>query len=851
MSKDVRTCVCWMHELLTRRIKPPRRDLRAVSSHSQVTPLYDTSTITVPMGLFVGGADTLIDVPRLLSLMPAYSGPVAIPATTAGEVLHQPAPGAHAIIVRTRYRDYQRFGAAAAAATAASAIGRGAGGKHPTTMHSRVRSAMLGEAGDKLEDIVTNSTSGSPAAPLHETHHRPLRSLASEVGARARPSSSPSALARSRWDRLQHLIMPPGVTSVEEVKQRLDNLAIDDDVSHGRPAAAGGGAPLRHHRRSSTVGSTDASTYKSGDGEVIRRTTSGTRIGREGAISSGTGAGGGRLTQDRTAPMSGRSTLTSLVDIGAAAAEAIRRSASSAGILGKAAAAAAATAAAAAAPHPHPGGASHASRRDHHEGGAPCMHSAARTHQSLPDLALSLIADWVRGDEFPHDEDELQSALRDARNDDDDTDSAGSEGSLSPGDGNDDDATSGHRTGSRVAGNEEPPSGQQLRRRRSGAHGNSNAAQRQSAAEGAPLAQSFYADEGDRSRATASPVPSIGMNIDSDRDRTPVTAGNAHQHQQQQKSPPRQYIRSDTGATETDSRRGSPPSLHDQEQQRPAPAEALNVSNEVSAGRGISERSSRLGPVGAAAHVQWESTRHDDDDNDEVGFDRSTAHAASQTDPSSMTSSSPRRQGKSGGAAGAVPATPPPSSGPRQHVPRLQQQQHDAHPPSSVAAPPSSAASPAPFVLERHPPFLFIEPLFEHLDYLWARTVTDRAFPATIALLDKYRHRQAMIGPPRQAPAVVPFAGAPGIAHGATHMEDDGQGLRWRASHAPVGVGSLSSVAGGVDTARFQMLAYPGSGGYWSSNSGSSIESAGHVRMPQPLQHEHVTSLSSAPPAMG
>jgi hypothetical protein len=51
---------------------------RGVSEHRRM-PLYDTQKVSVPLGLFVGEADTLIDIPRLLRLVPTHSRPVPPP----------------------------------------------------------------------------------------------------------------------------------------------------------------------------------------------------------------------------------------------------------------------------------------------------------------------------------------------------------------------------------------------------------------------------------------------------------------------------------------------------------------------------------------------------------------------------------------------------------------------------------------------------------------------------------------------------------------------------------------------------------------------------------------------------
>jgi hypothetical protein len=53
-------------------------------------------------------------------------------------------------------------------------------------------------------------------------------------------------------------------------------------------------------------------------------------------------------------------------------------------------------------------------------------------------------------------------------------------------------------------------------------------------------------------------------------------------------------------------------------------------------------------------------------------------------------------------------------------------------------------------VLERQQPFVFVEPAYEHLDFLWATGVATRAFPAVVALLARFRHRQVQVARPRQ-----------------------------------------------------------------------------------------------------
>jgi hypothetical protein len=73
------------------------------------------------------------------------------------------------------------------------------------------------------------------------------------------------------------------------------------------------------------------------------------------------------------------------------------------------------------------------------------------------------------------------------------------------------------------------------------------------------------------------------------------------------------------------------------------------------------------------------------------------------------------------------------------------------------------------FVLERQPVFIFEEPAYEHLDFMWGATAKVRAFPAVVALLNRFRHTQQRVRPPYQptsqanatAPALHPSAGAP------------------------------------------------------------------------------------------
>lgn len=68
----------------------------------RVVPLYDTRHISIPIGVWIGGKDTLIDPARLMALLPPLSGPIPIPLSQAGHVLHQPGPGLPPITVDTR-----------------------------------------------------------------------------------------------------------------------------------------------------------------------------------------------------------------------------------------------------------------------------------------------------------------------------------------------------------------------------------------------------------------------------------------------------------------------------------------------------------------------------------------------------------------------------------------------------------------------------------------------------------------------------------------------------------------------------------------------------------------------------
>ena len=90
---------------------------RILQEH-QIMPLYDTRIIKTPLALFVGGADTLIDIEKLLMVLPAYSGTLRIPKNQSSTILYQPLPGTKAIAVKATYQQYKQIRSLALSALA-------------------------------------------------------------------------------------------------------------------------------------------------------------------------------------------------------------------------------------------------------------------------------------------------------------------------------------------------------------------------------------------------------------------------------------------------------------------------------------------------------------------------------------------------------------------------------------------------------------------------------------------------------------------------------------------------------------------------------------------------------------
>jgi hypothetical protein len=90
------------------------------------------------------------------------------------------------------------------------------------------------------------------------------------------------------------------------------------------------------------------------------------------------------------------------------------------------------------------------------------------------------------------------------------------------------------------------------------------------------------------------------------------------------------------------------------------------------------------------------------------------------------------------------------------------------------------------FVVEQQPLFIFQEPRFEHLDFLWATEVRDRAFPAVLALVDRYRHRQTLVEAARTARAAGSI-NAPTSADAVARPDSGPQRRVGGISSAPAG----------------------------------------------------------------
>ena len=216
---------------------------RRAERRHRVLPLYDLRTISVPIGLFVGDRDTLIDAQRLLALMPPLSAPSPTPARRAGEFLRQRAPGARAALV-VEGADSGAMGAGAMGAGAAAARAARSAPASPAPRLARAPPAAAAPVvGAEELDEAARSASGSgggaspveaaaPFAPLD------LSSSSAVLSSPLLPSSSASPLALGGERALRALPPLPPLPLLPPLPPLLPR----------RPAASDAGVVWERHR---------------------------------------------------------------------------------------------------------------------------------------------------------------------------------------------------------------------------------------------------------------------------------------------------------------------------------------------------------------------------------------------------------------------------------------------------------------------------------------------------------------------------------------------------------------------------------------------------------------------------
>ena len=218
---------------------------RRAERRHRVLPLYDLRTISVPLGLFVGDRDTLIDAQRLLALMPPLSAPSPTPARRAGEFLRQRAPGARAELV-VEGADLGAMGAGAMGAGAAAARPARSAPASPAPRLARAPPAAAAPvAGAEELDEAARSASGSgggaspveaaaPFAPLDLSSSSSALLSSSPLS----PSSSASPLALGGERALRALPPLPPLPLLPPLPPLLPR----------RPAAPDAGVVWERHR---------------------------------------------------------------------------------------------------------------------------------------------------------------------------------------------------------------------------------------------------------------------------------------------------------------------------------------------------------------------------------------------------------------------------------------------------------------------------------------------------------------------------------------------------------------------------------------------------------------------------
>jgi hypothetical protein len=195
---------------------------------TRVMPLYDTRTIRVPLAVFLGGRDTLIDPQKLLTLLPAFSAPVSMPPHLADTVLAQPVAGAPACTLHVT--------------SGASAVLWQRASSKTSPLHKRAATLQAGLASLAASEAPTDARASDdairilavhapPAIPKHDVQKRRDKRLQELLGSPPLPRAPvarppPVPAMEPPLPRAQHL---QHSSSMPEAAMRLIAEWVRDD----------------------------------------------------------------------------------------------------------------------------------------------------------------------------------------------------------------------------------------------------------------------------------------------------------------------------------------------------------------------------------------------------------------------------------------------------------------------------------------------------------------------------------------------------------------------------------------------------------------------------------------------
>lgn len=246
---SVKTIVHWFHiiasqrfEMFTEYINPTHGSVNSGSSNvastpnvdiasslrwftsfrslhdQQIMPLYDTRMVQTPLAFFVGGADTLIDIEKLLMILPAYSGPIRVPYEHRQKILSQPFPGTKAQHINVSYLRKKQLRSFALASLAIQKQKRGRNSTSFESLRNIPSLSILRPQGNNSSDIPALL---SETEEIHTVLPKGTRSTFQHSG-----GLSMNTLKRQEAEKLNRLQLPFTLPKIDMCR-RIDQLNLD------------------------------------------------------------------------------------------------------------------------------------------------------------------------------------------------------------------------------------------------------------------------------------------------------------------------------------------------------------------------------------------------------------------------------------------------------------------------------------------------------------------------------------------------------------------------------------------------------------------------------------------------